>query len=227
VDAVTTSGQAEEYLLGFDAREMLPAPQSWAAERRTVYLLRPEVRKPLSADSGVWLSLYADDSSDLGRPRMPALLRPQWTGPNAGLWDDLGRLEQNLATTHVAIPYWLVAVTWFADPASLSEPRNYGPYLEPMTPRVRSPDWPLLGFDVCDAGLLSGLMNCGYGDDARPALTVEWGPWLNEHHLFKDAESALAFRLMANHRVREHAPFFVYGLWFISEVAPRSATPSQ
>ena len=100
-----------------------------------------------------------------------------------------------------------------------SEPRNYGPHVKPMTPRVRSPDWPLLGFDVGDGCLLSGLMNCGYEDDERRALTEEWGSRLNEHHLFRDPGSAFAFRLPSNRRVAEHAPFFVYGLWLIKEEA--------
>jgi hypothetical protein len=87
-----------------------------------------------------------------------------------------------------------------------------------MTPEGRSPSWPFLGFDVGSGGLLSGLMNCGYEDDERTAMTELWGPRLNEHHLFEDAESAFVFRHVTNRRVPEHAPFFVYGLWLIREV---------
>jgi hypothetical protein len=83
---------------------------------------------------------------------------------------------------------------------------------------MRSPEWPSLGFDVGGAGLLSGLMNCGYEDAERPALVEEWAPRLNEHHLFTDAESAFAFRLETNRRVVEDAPFFVYGLWVVKKV---------
>ena len=54
----------------------------------------------------------------------------------------------------------------------------------------------------------------------RRARFLNWGPRLNEHHLFKNAESAFAFRLVTNRRVPEHAPFFVYGLWLIREVLP-------
>jgi hypothetical protein len=149
---------------------------------------------------------------------IPGLLPPKWTGPNASLWEDLGNLERHLAAVRVAIPYWLVAFTWLVDAASLNEPRSYGPNDEPMTPAERSPDWAFLGFDVGDGGLLSGLMNCGYEDDERKTLTEEWDPRLNEHHLFIDAESAFAFRLLTNERVPEHAPFFVYGVWRIREV---------
>jgi hypothetical protein len=207
----------EEHLLGFDAREMLPAAESWTSARRSLYLLRPEVRRPLSADSEVWSSLF-DDGSGIPRPGVSELLSPKWTGPNARLWEDLGRLESNLATVNVGIPYCLVAFTWLADAASLREPRSYGPYDEPMTPGVRSPEWLSLGFDVGDGGMLSGLMNCSYNAEERKGLVEEWGPWLNEAHLFADAEAAFEFRLLTNRRVAEHAPFFVYGLWLIREV---------
>ena len=79
---------------------------------------------------------------------------------------------------------------------------------------MRGPDWILLGFDVGTGGLLSGLMNCGFGGD-REKLSEEWGPHLNDHHLFKELEIALAFRPVANNVIPEHKPFFVYGLWLI------------
>jgi hypothetical protein len=135
---VTIPGPTEEHLLGFDAREMLPAAESWTAERRALYLLRPNVPKPLSADPMVWLSLY-DEHSSIPRPGVPKLDPPKWTGPNGNLWEDLEQLEGNLTTAPVAIPYWLVAFTWLADAASLQEPRGYGPYDEPMTPRNAKP----------------------------------------------------------------------------------------
>lgn len=206
----------EEHLLGFDAREMLATAASWTVERRQSLLLA-NVRKPLSADSLAWLSLY-EEGAGIPRPGLPNLQPPTWRGPNASLWDDLGRLERDLATAHVRIPYWLVAFTWLADKASLSDPRSYGPFVEPVTPEEQSPDWLFLGFDVGDGSLLSGLMNCGYEDAERVALAKQWAPRLNEHHLFLDSEAALAFRLEANRQVPSHAPFFVYGLWLIRKV---------
>ncbi len=65
--------------------------------------------------------------------------------------------------------------------------------------------------------MLSGLSNCGF-EGEREALREDWGPHLNDYHLFEDAESALAFRPVANRIVPEHAPFFVYGLWLIRAV---------
>lgn len=80
----------------------------------------------------------------------------------------------------------------------------------------------LLGFDVADAGLTSGLTNCGFGQSERSTLRASWAPGLNEHHLFVDVEQAFAFRGLAGGRVPEHAPFFVYALYLIADVAGRT-----
>ncbi len=96
---MTSYGPTEEHLLGFDAREMLPTAEGWTAERKQSLLLA-DVRKPLSADCAAWLSLYNDDTG-VPRPGVPGLIPPKWTGPNAGLWEDLVSLEWHLATAHV------------------------------------------------------------------------------------------------------------------------------
>ncbi len=75
------------------------------------------------------------------------------------------------------------------------------------------PDLELLGYDVADNGMLSGLMNCGYEASEREAAQAKWRGALNEHHLFAAVADALAFRTYAEARVPEHAPFFVYGLY--------------
>lgn len=70
-----------------------------------------------------------------------------------------------------------------------------------------------LGYDVADETMTSALMNCGFtGADAGTAA-ASWGARLNERHLFRSVEDALAFRAEAELRIPEHAPFFVYGLY--------------
>jgi hypothetical protein len=70
-----------------------------------------------------------------------------------------------------------------------------------------------LGYDVADIGRISGLSNCAYVPDEREALRSEWGPKLNDHHLFTQLEPARAFRRLTDARVPEHAPFYVYGIY--------------
>ena len=77
----------------------------------------------------------------------------------------------------------------------------------------------LLGFDVRERFLppSSGLSNCGYSPTEVARLRGAWASDLNEHHLFADVGRALAFRDLTDHRVPEHAPFFVYALHRLGE----------
>jgi len=75
--------------------------------------------------------------------------------------------------------------------------------------------WQCLGFDVAD-GAISGLSNCGYDADEVGALRERWAARLNAHGLFDDVEEALAFRALADTRVREHAPFAVVAMWLVA-----------
>lgn len=51
-------------LLGFDAREMIP-PSAWNGGRRELFLLRPDVERPLSVDTAVWPNFRRDWSGKL------------------------------------------------------------------------------------------------------------------------------------------------------------------
>lgn len=70
-----------------------------------------------------------------------------------------------------------------------------------------------MGYDVADDWLYSGLMNCGYTPSEKPALKERFSNGLNEHGLFKERALAEGFQSDANDRVKEHAPFTVFGLW--------------
>jgi hypothetical protein len=58
------------------------------------------------------------------------------------------------------------------------------------------------------------VANCGFvnTEDARE-LKMEWGPKLNDHHLFENLEDARLFTQLSEKRVSEHSPFFIFGLW--------------
>lgn len=195
--------------IGFDARVTGAERPPWDADRRALYLLRTDVRVPASTDRLVWPSLF-----DLAA----APAAPAWTGANAMLWDDLDRLRGFVAERWPQpVPsHAIVAVTWVSD-RGFAEAGATGPYREPTKPSATSPAWSVLGFDVADGSLLSGLTNCGYAPDEVDVLRARWGPRLNESHLFSSIGDALAFREVADARVPEHAPFFVYGLYLVGE----------
>ncbi len=204
----------EEALLGFDARERFLEPvRTWTPARRGTYLLREDVQKPLSVDAAVWPSLFGHGLPDSERTRLglEALPLPGWRGPNQELWDSLSRMQSALEPL-AAEAHWTVAVSWVSVEGFSESRAGAGPYREKMEPEAVSADWTLLGFDVADAGFISGLSNCGYTPEEAAGLRATWASALNAHHLFDDLEKALAFRELTEARVPEHAPFFVYAL---------------
>jgi hypothetical protein len=170
------------------------------AHKPSTFLLRDDVDKVLSADPIVWPSLVET--------------RPAWTGANVPFWENLRRLESAVSAAQETSPYRIVAASWHRE---AGQEHVLGPYAERTEPDVRDPAWPLVGFDVTDGSFLSGLSNCGYGEQERGLLADRWGPLLNRHHLFTEAEDALEFRALSDQRVPEHAPFHVVGLWLVRE----------
>jgi hypothetical protein len=66
-----------------------------------------------------------------------------------------------------------------------------------------------VGYDVADP-TTSAVCNIRFGGAReRARFRKRWGPLLNDHHLFEDAEHARAFAQLVARRVPEHAPFLV------------------
>jgi hypothetical protein len=223
-------GSLDERLLGFDARKMWLDPSiHWDRERRDRFLLRMDASPVLSTDELVWPSVFNTHhlplatESELEELGLVGPQRPSWIGPNAPLWEDLYRLKAQLFAVDLEIrrPYWIIAITAHLFPEIASQ-LTYGPYFEKTNPDRRRQSWTFLGYDVSDGSLLSGLTNCGYTQDDRqkqPAsLLVKE---LNPYHLFDSIEPAEAFRKYSDERVKEHAPFLVYGLYLVEEMAVR------
>lgn len=82
-----------------------------------------------------------------------------------------------------------------------------------VTPEFPEATWTLIGYDVSYAFLLSGLTNCGYSNGEIIDFRNQFRSDLNEHHLFSEIKRADDFRRKCNARVKEHAPFYVYGIW--------------
>jgi hypothetical protein len=88
-----------------------------------------------------------------------------------------------------------------------------GIWLDPTVPDRLLEGSTLLGYDVADAGRISGLSDCGYTKEELKDLAPVWAPRLNSFGLLSTLEDAVAFRQLTDHRVPEHAPFWVYALW--------------
>ncbi len=196
----------DERLLGFDAREMWrQEPYPWGLEWMEICCLRHDVEKVLSTDTHVWSSVF--EWEDGQPPR-------GWVGCHAALWNSLPVMLTALAEARdESKPSQVVAVTVlleFCDPA---ERKTWDDRLWGIEPERLEAGWTLLGYDVSDIWLLSGLSNCGYDPETVAEDRRTWTPHLNRFHLFDDVARADAFRAFSNARVTEHAPFFVYGVW--------------
>jgi hypothetical protein len=219
--------EREEILLGFDAREnwMESHPNLHPAHTLSMFTLRDDLHKVLSADPIIWPSLFHQPAIPEVSVKLPDLDIPAWIGANRPFWEDLDLLKTTISCGGAEPPpYCLIAATWHTDIGFRQEGRQsrryrepmHGPYDEPAVPAHRDPGWQFLGFDVTDGGFLSGLSDCGYDANDQPALVRQWSPHLNNSHLFHDAGKAFEFRTLSNKRVPDHAPFFVIGLWKIS-----------
>ena len=179
---------------GADVRVDPSGDGGWTAERRSTYLLRPDVRFPLSVDPNVW-------------ERAPGDLT--YPVPWTPVEDVQKRAAALMASKHRVCVAVLAAAA--EDPAEEEELRSR---TGADTPLAVDPAWTFVGFDVADGTEISGLSNCGYGAELD-TLRAAWAPRLNDRGLFRDLEDAFAFRAVTNPRVPEHAPFTVYGIWIV------------
>jgi hypothetical protein len=223
-----TELMADQMLIGFDAREVGEYDPSWKDVRRQRFLLRRDVARPLSVDAAVWPTIV-----DGPWRHVPVLDGPggkqigdQVTrdydrtviGPNAPLWENLDRMKIKLGEQGIdPADMVLVAVGWLSR-HGFRDTDNMGGYVGtrpdpvPTEPAQPAKNWTLLGYDVADFPL-SGLSDCGYTPEDSDRWRDTWAPKLNEHHLFRDPETAFAFLQVTNMRVPEHAPFHVYSLY--------------
>jgi len=208
------------YILGFDARE--PGGRAFTETEKAGFLLRLDVKRVVSCDGGVWPSVFR--SRD----------RPNYVGFFQKLWEDLDDLRGQVASTALG-PCDVVAVAVFADlflPEEAERWRNRLQGVRPdeaakqsdlelpqANPSTVLETWSFLGHDVCDEWGLSGLSSLGFQPKTEDVagLRNTWGPRLNRHHLFDSLDDATTFKAVANDRAKEHAPFFVYGLWLVEQ----------
>ena len=190
-------------LLGFDIR---PRPQLsdlvWTKERRSLFLLRDDVQQPLSVDQTVWPSCLPEPNGE------------QWRGV-LGHWSSLDAISKAAARERIEETVARFVATLVVLESLSDEERTkwLSTRLDETFPSRLDPGWSLLGYDVADQWLTSGLSNCGYVGTEHDEWKSRWGDRLNDVHLSNDRLEASNFAKATNERVPEHAPFFVYGLF--------------
>jgi hypothetical protein len=208
-----------EAMVGFDAREMQTHfVETWSLERQATFLLRTDLDKPLSTDDMVWIPLFRNAKYDLPNwvLELPfssiRIALPTWIGPRHDTWENLEQMQSFMREHQAELDgkrYWTIAITQCVSPDEAAA-------WYPIVPPEVAPDWTLLGYDVSDYFLLSGLMNCGYTAEDGD-VKGQWAGKLNRYHLFKKSDDALAFARFSDERVKEHAPFFAYGIYLIDK----------
>lgn len=209
-----------EELLGFDARVSSPSQleclRNYSSEHYT--LLKSDVRFVCSTDVLVWPSIF-DNDSPVESPTSPAEgpRLPHWIGPNFPLWAVLREMEDHINTIRAPVAFWKIAVTEVlqVSPSNQRKAGSAWPAFNTTQPSTIQEGWVFLGYDVADRSLLSGLSNCGYTASQVTQFREAFGRYLNDYHLFESLDMALQFKEVSDVRVKEHAPFYVYGLWRI------------
>lgn len=207
-------------LLGFDIR-LRPeyyVEKLWNQKRRVTYLLLPEVKWPLSVDKMVWPSLF----------RYPTDLIEQ-----SYLQFDETIEVKAINTRHQALELWLdieemkkqsgkqgknntqIAVSLFMDESSLSD-EYWSAVLDPRLSRDQIPsESSLIGYDVADRDMISGLSNCGYDSNEMETIKESWNSCLNDYGLFKKFADAMGFTKLIDKKIPSHSPFYVYSLFLV------------
>ncbi len=192
----------EEHLIGFDGRYAPSAqPRVWTEHGRNLFLITSDVNHPLSVDIRVWQSVFSNEQFI----KLPPV--KQWF---QGIWADLEALQRHSAS--VQTTPWFIALTQVL---SKQDAEATGVAHFQIEPASLDANWPLLGYDVAEDVLLSGLMNMGYEPDEKAIAHSRFAAHLNEHHLFTSIEAAQAFATWCNDRDAGHGPFFPYGIYLI------------
>jgi hypothetical protein len=214
-------------IVGFDIRiidrELLAA--DWDATRRDTYLLQPDVTWVGSVDPVVWPSIFSFENGPQSERRYQAIrTTPQDARQQAfGLWRDQRSMLDAGSKWHssVNILAMPVAICLISEHIPSAEHPWAEVFSEPTRPEAMEDSWRLLGFDVADRFLMSGLSNCGYTQTEKETLSGTWSMKLNGIGLIKELKDATKFREITDHRVQEHSPFLVFGLY---ELDARRAT---
>lgn len=176
---------------------MASIASSWNLERRRLFLLNSEVEFPLSVDRNVW----------------PALGLPKHSGiDETPIWKNQKLMRETLEGVNRIPKGIYVLITIYADELYRSS-KHWRLYLDVEGVVSQYLEEDFLGYDVADAGLISAISNCGFSPQQKACLSAKFAPKLNEHGLFAELAVARNFQLDSNRRIKEHAPFFIHGLF--------------
>jgi hypothetical protein len=186
-------------ILGFDVRRPIAHQNSnWSGERRSKFLIRPDIRSPISVDPDVWPLLKANPDESYPLHLWGSVSDILAAFPEAARWgeDSPAILElATVATDEQSLGYW--------------EGIFFG-RVKPENDSAIQIASECLGCDVADRFLVSGLSNCMLSQEELTLIRKDWSKLINTWGLFDNSETAKGFRAVCNRLVPEHAPFETY-----------------
>lgn len=203
----------EEILLGFQLKIELMKIKQWELDRKREYLLREDIKKPLSVDKVVWPE---SDDKKMYSILFSDYCDGEYCAPN-GLNIYSIKKQESLNRTSFYDGSILVGIAVVNDTKNRSqELKNKHSILDIpyLLNDLLEAGWSRLGYDVADYWLYSGLMNCSYSAKDKVNLAKRFANALNEYGLFNAVETAQEFCTDCETRIKEHAPFSIYGIWW-------------
>ncbi|HEY1756017.1 MAG TPA: hypothetical protein VGG72_11515 [Bryobacteraceae bacterium] len=188
-----TSGEPDgAIVLGFDARHALDDRTfvAWDQDRRSQYLIRPEVPWPLSVDPMVWPAPTSETTND-----------------------NFLNLWPSAAAVFAAFPGETPVVI---EIAVVPDPQSAGYWTRQMGGVVVQESAPSqyqtesLGYDVADRFLFSALSNGGFSEEKMAVIRSRCATRINSFGLFGDPAEAADLKIICDHSLEELAPFCVY-----------------
>ncbi len=223
-------------LLGFDILAV-PEVASWdkrGAAELNLFLLRPEIKSPISVDRLICPSIFQPEAQRSGQmelvlTRFSESLEAnrttihrsiEWPDSELnilGLWTDISSMlewlkERPDLNQLVRMP---VAIRIFLDGTTISDPLWQTVSEDGTNPAEPAHGWLSLGYDVADRGQTSALSDCEYQQDEMTRARGSWASDVNDWGLLTSFENAVAIKDFSNGRVREHAPFYIYEVFRI------------
>ncbi len=200
-------------ILGFDIRRPIADQNSsWPEERRIKFLIRHEVPAPISVDVGVWPAFATNPDETFPLQLWGSVSDIVTTFPDATQWRSNSPVIIEIAaiaTGEQSSEYWEGILLGRVEPEKDKSLK--------VTPEV-------LGYDVADRYLVSGISNCMLSADELVAVRKDWSEALNVWGLIENKDAAEAIRAVCDRLIPEHAPFETYRLRRIVVGNPRKCS---
>lgn len=216
-------------IVGYDARELwLDIDSQWTDEKKQLYLLRHDVKKPLSVDNYIWYSVFSEKSTPRiwqNIPRKSTYQTVDWEQTFAEnqmvalpdiyrprrVWTSLDSLIQHLNSNWK--DDWKPCAIIAIEEVFIEDEDECESVI--IDPNAIDNNWKILGYDVADYELYTGLSDPAIDSKLSNQIRREWINKLNEYHLFLEPEIAFDYINFANIRNPTHRPFTVYGLYLV------------